>query len=220
VDTANEPSPEPIEFAGSSLGKYRHVCAFFTSPKEEYETLLPFVRAGLEHGERAYHVLPGRYRVEHLAQLRSAGIDVEKARQTRQLEIVLPEESYLSGGRFSKEAMLALIQAALKAGQALGFPLTRLIAHAETVLYDWSKVNDWIEYEMRLNDVLPRYDDPVICTYDANLLNGSLALDILRTHLVAVVGGVLHENPFYSRPEKFLAQLRGRAGALPKAYRA
>jgi hypothetical protein len=98
---------------------------------------------------------------------------VEKAQQTRQLEVVLPEESYLSGGRFSKEAMLALIQAALKAGQALGFPLTRLIAHAETVLYDWSKVNDWIEYEMRLNDVLPRYDDPVICTYDANLLNGS-----------------------------------------------
>jgi hypothetical protein len=37
---------------------------------------------------------------------------------------------------------------------------------------------------------------------------------------VAVVGRVLHENPFYSRPEKFLAQLRGRAGALPKAYRA
>jgi hypothetical protein len=52
VDTANEPSAEPIEFAGSSLGKYRHVCAFFTSPKEEYESLLPFVRAGLEHGER------------------------------------------------------------------------------------------------------------------------------------------------------------------------
>ena len=90
MDTAHEPSAEPIEFAGSSLGKYRHVCAFFTSPKEEYETLLPFVRAGLEGGERAYHVLPGKYRDEHLEQLRNAGIDVEKAQQTRQLEIALP----------------------------------------------------------------------------------------------------------------------------------
>jgi hypothetical protein len=42
----------------------------------------------------------------------------------------------------------------------------------------------------------------------------------LRTHPVAVIGGVLHENPFYAHPEKFLTQLRGRAGALPKAYRA
>jgi hypothetical protein len=30
----------------------------------------------------------------------------------------------LKGGRFNKDAMLALIQEALKAGPALGFPLT------------------------------------------------------------------------------------------------
>ena len=66
----------PIPFAGSTLGAYRHVCAFFSSPDEEYDTLLPFVRDGLERGERAYHVRPSRYRDEHLEQLRSAGIDV------------------------------------------------------------------------------------------------------------------------------------------------
>ena len=86
----NDPKLQPIQFAGSSLGNCPHVCAFFNSPKEEYETLLPFVRAGLEGGERAYHVLPGKYRDEHLEQLRNAGIDVEKAQQTRQLEIALP----------------------------------------------------------------------------------------------------------------------------------
>jgi hypothetical protein len=56
----------PIPFAGSTLRGYRHVCAFFSSPKEEYDTLLPFVRDGLERGERAYHVLHSRYRDEHL----------------------------------------------------------------------------------------------------------------------------------------------------------
>ena len=57
-------SSQPIRLAGSMLGRYRHVCAFFSSPQEEYETLLPFVRDGLERGERAYHVLPSRYREE------------------------------------------------------------------------------------------------------------------------------------------------------------
>ena len=43
----------PIPFAGSMLGAYRHVCAFFSSPQEEYGILLPFVRDGLKRGERA-----------------------------------------------------------------------------------------------------------------------------------------------------------------------
>ena len=69
-----------------------------------------------------------------LQQLRDAGIDVEAAQRSRQLELALPEHTYLRSGRFDKEAMLALIQEALRAGTSLGFPLTRMIAHAETPL--------------------------------------------------------------------------------------
>jgi hypothetical protein len=61
-----------------------------------------------------------------------------------------------------------------------------------------------------LNGVLSSYDDPVICTYDANLLNANLAIDILRTHPVAIIGGVLIENSFFSRPEEFLREVRER----------
>jgi len=212
----------PIPFAGSTLGGYRHVCAFFSSREEEYDTLLPFVRDGLERGERAYHVLPSQYREEHLELLRSAGIDVAAAQRRRQLEVVTPQETYLRGGRFNKDAMLILIQEALKTGPALGFPLTRLIAHAETVLWhreDWSSINEWIEYEARLNDVLPRYDDPVICTYDTNLVDGSILVDILRTHPVVIIGGLLYENPFFVPPEQFLRQVLKRSGVPPKPYR-
>jgi hypothetical protein len=198
----------PIPFAGSMLGAYRHVCAFFSSPQEEYDTLLPFVRDGLERGERAYHVLPAQYRDEHLEQLRSAGIDVAAARRRHQLEVTTVQETFLHDGRFNKDAMLVLIQDVLKTGVALGFSLTRMIVHAETVLEDCSRVNEWIEFEARLNDVLPSYDDPVICAYDANLLNGAIAVDILRTHPVAIIGGLLHENPFFVSPQEFLRKAR------------
>jgi hypothetical protein len=212
--------PVPIRFARSVLREHRHVCAFFTSPAEEYETLLPFISEGIRNGERASHVLPAKYQEEHLAQLSDAGIDVAAAQSSDQLHLAVPEETYLRGGRFDKSAMLALIQEELRAGKKLGFPLTRMIAHAETVLEDWSNVNDWVEYEIRLNEVLPSYDDPVICTYDANLLDGSLTVDILRTHPVVVVGGVLIENSFFSRPNEFLREVRGRSAAQPAPYRA
>lgn len=209
----------PIPFAGSMLGAYRHVCAFFSSPQEEYDTLLPFVRDGLERGERAYHVLPAQYRDEHLEQLRSAGIDVAAAQRRRQLEVTTVQETFLRGGRFNKDAMLVLIQDVLKTGATLGFPLTRLIVNSETVLEDWSRVNEWIEFEMRLNDVLPRYNDPVICAYDANLLNGAIAVDILRTHPVAIIGCLLHENPFFVPPQEFLRKAPQHSGGPPKPYR-
>jgi hypothetical protein len=169
------------------LREHRHVCAFFSSADEEYETLLPFICDGLKGGERAYHVLPAKHHGQHLEQLREAGIDVAALQQSRQLEVARPEDTYLRGGRFDKHAMLALIQDALKAGPAVGFPLTRLVAHAETVLEDWSSTGEWVEYEMQLNEVLPRYDDPVICTYDVNLLKGSIAVDILRTHPMVII---------------------------------
>jgi hypothetical protein len=133
--------------------------------------------------------------------------------------VAAPEEVYLRGGGFSKDAMLATIQEALKTGPKLGFPLTRLIAHAEAVLQDGSKTNEWLEYEARLNDVLPGYDDPVICTYDANLLNGTIAVDILRTHPVVILGGRLYENPFFVPPMEFLPQIIERSGKSSKPYR-
>ena len=213
-------SSQQIPLAGSMLGRYRHVCAFFGSSEEEYDTLLPFVRDGLERGERAFHILPSQNREGHLERLRSAGIDVAAALGRRQLEVATPQETYLRGGRFNKDAMLAMVEEVLKTGTTLGFPLTRIIGHAETVREDWSGLNEWIEYETRLNEVLPRYDDPVICTYDANLLNGSIAVDILRTHPVAIIGGLLYENPFFAPPQEFLRQVRQRSGAPPKAYRA
>ncbi len=36
-------------------------------------------------------------------------------------------------------------------------------------------------------------------------------MDILRTHPVALIGGVLQENPFFTPPDQFLRQLRERA---------
>src|SRR6516225_3051829 len=100
----------PIHLAGSTLGRYRHVCAFFSSREEEYATLLPFVRDGIERGERAWHLVRSQYREHHLDRLRGAGIDVATTQQRRQLEVMMPEETYLPGGRFDKEAVLIVLE--------------------------------------------------------------------------------------------------------------
>ena len=72
---------------------------------------------------------------------------------------------------------------------------------------------------MRLNEFLPNYDDPVICTYDANLLTAPFAVDILRTHPVVIVGNILIENSFFTSPQDFIREVQSRTGPS-QSYRA
>ena len=59
-------------------------------------------------------------------------------------------------------AMLALIEQLLREGKAQGYELTRLVAHMEWALLDLPGVNRLVEYEARLNEILPNYPDAVI----------------------------------------------------------
>lgn len=154
--------PKPINLAGMTLDRYRHVCAFFHTPDEEYRVLLPFVREGFDHGDKAFHIVGPHEREDHRRRLREAGVKVEGAEAEGRLEVRLWQDAYLRDGRFDQNRMLALIEEVLQGGAKQGFPLTRLVAHMEWALEDRPGVNDLVEYETRLNYVLPKYKDPVV----------------------------------------------------------
>jgi hypothetical protein len=153
---------QAIHFANSTLGKDRHICAFFHSPDEEYRVLLPFIREGIERGEKAFHIVDPRLKDDHFHRLRGAGIDADAAAESGQLVVKRWEDAYLRDGHFDQDRMLALIEEVLSSGPAEGYSLTRLVAHMEWALEDFPGVNDLVEYETRLNFVLPKYKDPVI----------------------------------------------------------
>ncbi len=158
----NSISEQPIRFAGSTLGAYRHICAFFNSPDEEYRVLLPFIKEGFERCEKAFHIVDPKLRAEHTKRLQSVGIEVVEAEKCGQFELLNWEDAYLREGHFDQNKMLALIEEVLDGGHNQGFALTRLVAHMEWVLEDRPGVNDLVEYETGLNYILPRYPDPVI----------------------------------------------------------
>ncbi len=205
-----EPKDRSMQFAGGILGRQRHVCAFFNSVEEEHRVLGSFIKDGIDGGERAFHIVDPELREEHLERLAGSGIDVNRAMDTGQLEVRPWQDAYLRGDRFDQDAMLALIEQVLESGPAGGYPLTRLVAHMEWALLERPGVDDLLEYEIRLNHVLPKYDDPVICTYDLRRIRSSVAMDILRTHPAVIIGGLLHENPFFVPPDQFLLELRER----------
>jgi hypothetical protein len=199
----------PIPFAGSQLGAIRHVCAFFNSEEEEYRVLLPFIRDGFQCGDKAIHVVDPGQQQAHLQRLAGAGIDTTAAQNSGQFELLTNREAYIRDGRFDQDRMLEVF-AQLASGNAKGgFALSRICCRMDWVA-DGPYVDDVIEFESRVNDLWSHHDDAVICTYHLSKFGGDTVIDIMRTHPMVIIGGILQQNPFFVPPQEFLGELRQR----------
>ncbi|HEV7394847.1 MAG TPA: MEDS domain-containing protein [Burkholderiales bacterium] len=217
MTAATVKTEQPIRFAGSTLGAERHICAFFNSSAEKYRVLLPFIKEGLERGERAFHIIDPAERESHLRELGSAGIDAASVEKIGQFELLDWNEFYFPDGRFNEERTVAQWIEVLEGAVQKGYPRTRVIAHLEWARDD---ADELLQYESKFNRT-PRNRDPVICIYDLSKHSATFIMDIMRTHPMIIIGGILQVNPFYVPPDQFLQELRGRtrsfAGSPPAA---
>jgi hypothetical protein len=189
-------------------GGNRHICAFFNDIDEHYRVLRSFISDGFDQGDKAFHLIDPVRREDHLRRLAGAGIDVERAVASGQLEVHPWEDGPLRGARFDQDTWLAGFEEVLQSGPASGYTKTRFLAQMEWALVDMPGVEDMIEFEARVNYVVPKYDNPVICAYDLSKFGASTVMYALRTHPLVIIGGLLQENPFYVDPEQLLIELR------------
>jgi len=203
-------APAPIPFAGSKLESIRHVCAFFNSRDEEYRVLLPFIKDGLACGDKAIHIVDPARHHSHLEHLAAAGIDAAAAQGKAQMEIRTTTETYLKNGQFDQDSMLAAFEHIASGSGAGLYPLSRIICQMEWASEHPECIDDLVAFESRVNDVWQQHDDAVICVYDLAKFSADTVIDIMRTHPMVIIGGILQQNPFFVPPGEFLEELRRR----------
>jgi MEDS: MEthanogen/methylotroph, DcmR Sensory domain len=202
-----------IQFAGGVLDRQRHICAFFNDIDEEHRVLRSFIKDGFDRGDKAFHLVNPELREEHLRRLAEAGINVREVLEAGQLEVRPWQEAPLRGGRFDQDTWLLWFEQVLRSGPAAGYAQTRFLAHMEWALVDLPGVEDLIEFETRVNYIVPKYEDILICSYNLSKVSASVVMDALRTHPVVIIGGLLQENPFFVPPDQFLHEMRERRSA-------
>lgn len=196
--------------AGTKLDRYFHVCGFFDSEDEQYRVLGPFYKEGLDAGEKVLTIVDPTTRRSHRENLCRCGIDAESLEARGQLQVLGWNEAYLVDGEFDQDRMLETVDAVIAAGKQQGYPRSRITGQMGWALDGGPVSEQLIEYEVRVNEVLARTRQPAVCIYDINRLTGSMMMDILRSHPLTLVRGVVQENPFYTPPEEFLRELRAR----------
>src|SRR4029077_19855526 len=89
---------------------------------------------GFERGEKAFHIVDPELREDHLKRLAEAGIDVDRAMATGQLELRRWQDAYLRDDHFDQDGMLTLLDELLGSGAAAGKPLIILLSKVEAFL--------------------------------------------------------------------------------------
>jgi len=211
------PTDEPMPFAGAMLDRYRHVCAFVDDADEMHRVFDGFVKEGLDHGEKAIHIVDPEERSHHLEHYNQIGIDIASLLGTGQFDLRTWHDAHLHPGHFDQYQMLRLLSDLLSSPQRDGFSRTRLIANMGWAAMDYPGVDDLIEYEARANYVLPYFKDAVFCVYSTKTFGADVMIDVLRTHPMVIIGGVLQVNPFFVPPDEFLEELRQRDSKIINA---
>ncbi len=74
-----------VSLFGENLDEGMHICTFFRTSAEKYRVLMPFIREGMEQGDRAFHIVNPSLRSEHAQRIAEAGIDAARAEGEGQL---------------------------------------------------------------------------------------------------------------------------------------
>jgi hypothetical protein len=175
-----------------------HVCAFFRGGRERDALLLPFLRAGLEHGDKCLAVVDDDATTE-VSRL-AGGTD-----QADQLTVFGFDDAYLQDGHFDTDRMLDFWERHAAAAMGEGrYGACRAVGEMTWSQRDAPGVDQLVSYEARLNDFLPRYPQVILCLYDIDRFDGGTIVGMLRTHPKVLIGGEVVVNPYYVSPLAFL----------------
>jgi hypothetical protein len=198
--------PVALGILGLEVPSGTHLCTFYQGAAGRDEIVLPFLAEGIRAGDKCLCFLDTASPSDVLSGLASQ-VDVGPSVANGQLEVGTPADSYLRTGRFVADEMIGYWgEAAAETQRAADFSLTRAIGEMPTVLNQTKERAEFLRYEAKLNEVIPDYPEVILCLYDLQRFGAEVLVDTLRTHPKVIVDGMVHDNPYYIEPGKFIAR--------------
>jgi len=197
------PQRPAVTLCGRSLERPGHICAFFDSREQQYDVLSPYYLEGIRDGEEVITIVDAHEHDAHCQHMRQRGVPVEEAMSAERLRVFTAETTYTADGRFDATRMYDLLQGALADAKHRG----RRVRTSGVM--DWSAkgtpgTEQLMDYEARVNVLVPLYDCTLLCVYDLAKINGEMMMDILTTHPYVIHRRKILENPYYVPPIEVL----------------
>jgi hypothetical protein len=188
--------PIDLGFKGVELQPGEHLCGLYAGVQQRDEILLPFLRAGLESGDKCICIIDGTESSAIVAALGPLGTESTPAGAKR-LDVMRAADVILRSGRFSAGETIATWKAAVSEVMYLGqFGCIRAVQV-------WSQrdvgpdTSELLHLEAGMRHYLPLYPQVMLCLYDLEHFGAELVSSVIKLHPKVLVSGMIVENPFY-----------------------
>ena len=91
----------------AGLGLHQHLCFIYETQEEQFAAALPFLRSGLERGEKCFFVADQNSGAAVLNALRKAGIDVD--RHLRSGALIVANKPDVKPGPFDPDWLIGFL---------------------------------------------------------------------------------------------------------------
>ena len=182
-----------------------HVAQIYESDDERFDAAVPVVRHGLERGERVMYVLDDSSEAEVTAALRDGGIDVADALESGALSLHTVGETYLRHGEFDPDEMLEFY--ADRIDEATDeYAGLRIVAETSWLRGDDVSVEQFMEYEARINELFADSAAVALCQYDRSEFAPAVIRTVVQIHPYLVYDGTVCHNVYYTPPAEFFGE--------------
>lgn len=169
--------------------QHEHACLFHRSWTEQADALAAYMRDAFARNERFVYVLDRGGDTGVFERLRHAGIDVEDALDDGALILRTADGTYFADGHFDPDRVIALLREVEREAREDGFDGVRVTGEMTWALAGGAGSDRLLEYETRLNDVLPGLRASAICQYDVRWFPSAVLEDMARAHAVVIREG-------------------------------
>ncbi len=193
----NYPSPAILDMKPGE-----HFCCIYQTEAEHRSLMAPYLRAGLELGQKVVYVTDTHSADTVLEYLRADGIEIEPVLESGQLTFMNAFESFLRGREFDPDAMLELLRQETQAALDQGYTGLRVTVEMTWLLRGLPGSDRVVEYESKLNGLLHASACVSVCQFDRRMFEPELLLGVIAVHPQVILGTELFENSFYVDPRQ------------------
>jgi PAS domain S-box-containing protein len=191
------------------LKPHDHLCLIYESPDEWEETIIPFIRIGLERGEKCLYVTATHTAEEIRERLTEAGINVPEIESRGQLSILLGDEVYTAGGCFDPDRMIQRLINETEKAVGQGYPALRVTGEMTWALKGVVGSERFLEYAAKLNrDFFPKYPCLAICQYERWQFGSEIIWSAILTHPKLIHGTMVSSNLYHVPFEEITNDVR------------
>lgn len=179
-----------------------HFALVYEERAEQFATVVPYIRQGIERGERCMYVHDSNTRAELIDALREGGVDVDAVLESGQLSFHAAEETYLVDGEVDVGQARELLRESMEAGLAEyeGF---RVTAEETWLVDDEGAQREFMTCEAHVNSLFENQAAMALCQYDRSALSPAVIEDVINTHPYLIYDDTACPNDYYTPPEEY-----------------